>query len=296
MSRPHTHRAADCHETVTKSTLFRVEKRARQIYDVSKLPRRKENGERIMALKGLYWKCTNRHGGINRLIAILLGLTALLLVVMVIPTVREQKRSADEIGCVIALDKAQDMISEEYLFNDWNLTKQEASAVADKSRYSRDNLCPGGGDYFIVRDRDTATGFKVVCGLHDPDTQERARLSSGTALNRLSDELERLRKEEKTPPNKLKIKLNGKTLVCELVDSDPRLLFGTSTDIQRKGVVCYYALVGDADARKAVEDKERLDLSGLKEGDVWYFGYADENHASVWKYRKGWSGDAWAET
>lgn len=247
-----------------------------------------------MPLNGLYRKCADRHGRINRLIAILLALTGILLIFMVIPAVRENTRRANEIGCAIALDKAQGMISREYLFNDWDLTKQEAAAVVDKSRYSRDNLCPGGGDYFIVRDRDTATGFKVVCGLHDPDTKERARLSSGTALSRLSDELERRQKEGEAIPAKLKIKLNGKTLVCQRVDADPRLLFGTATDIDRKGIVCYYALAGDAEARKAVEEKEKLDLSGLKDGDVWYFGYADENHASSWKYRKGWSGDAWA--
>lgn len=247
-----------------------------------------------MFLKEAYRKCASRSGRINRLIAILLALTAVLLIVIVAPSVRRSAENAAEIGCFIALDKAQSMMAEEYMFNGWGLTKQEAAAVVDKSRYSRENLCPGGGDYFIVWKTDAELEYKVVCGLHDADTKERTRLSSGAALMRLSDELKRLQDKGDAVPKNLKIDLNGKKLTCQQVQQDPRLLFGTATDIDRKGVVCYFALVGDEEAREAVEKKEGLDLSDLKEGEVWYFGYADENHASVWKYRKGWSGDAWA--
>lgn len=249
-----------------------------------------------MLLKEIYRKCAERSGRINRLIAILLGLTAVLLIVIVAPSVRRNMENAAEIGCFIALDKAQGMMAEEYMFNDWGLTKQEAAAVVDRSRYSRENLCPGGGDYFIVRKKETSTGYKVVCGLHDADTKERTRLSSGAALTRLSDELKRLQDDGAAVPKEIKIELNGKKLACRQVQQDPRLLFGTATDIDRKGIVCYFALVGDEEAREAVEKKEALDLSGLKEGELWYFGYADENHASVWRYGKGWSGDAWVES
>ena len=248
-----------------------------------------------MACTKICRKWTDRRGGINRLIAILLGLTAILLLVIVMPSVRRSMAKAAEIGCVVALDKAQGMMTEEYLFRAWSLTKQEAAAVVDKSRYGRDNLCPSGGDYFIVPKKDAATGYEVICGLHDADTRERARLSSGAALSRLSDELKRRQEEGEAAPDKVKIQLNGKTLVCQRVDRNPRLLFGTATDIDRKGIVCYYGLVGNQEEREAVEEREAADLSALKEGDVWYFGYADENHASVWICGKGWSGDAWVE-
>ena len=235
------------------------------------------------------------RGGVNRLIAILLGLVGVMLILVALPAYRNYRENAQRIGCALALDKAQGMMAEEYMFNDWGLTKQEAAAVVDRSRYSRENLCPGGGDYFIVRKKESSTEYKVVCGLHDADTKERTRLSAGAALTRLSDELKRLQDDGAAVPKEIKIELNGKKLACRQVQQDPRLLFGTATDIDRKGVVCYFGLVGDEEAREAVEKKEALDLSGLKEGEVWYFGYADENHASVWRCGKGWSGDAWAE-
>lgn len=233
-------------------------------------------------------KHLDSRGGVNRLVAILLGLVAVMLILIAIPAYQKSRYDAERVGCTFALDKAQDMMAVEYLFNDWSMTVQEAAAIVDKSRYERDNLCPGGGDYFITR-KEGVLGYKVVCGLHDTDTRERTRLCSGAVMSRLLEAL----KTDGTSAKKIKVPLNGKKVTCQRVDADPRLMFGTKSDIERKGVVCYYALAGDAEAREAVEQAESIDLSALKEGDMWYFGYADENHASVWKYTKGWSGDAW---
>ena len=233
-------------------------------------------------------KCLDSRGGVNRLVAILLGLVAGMLILIATPAYRKSRYDAERVGCTFALDKAQDMMAVEYLFNDWSMTVQEAAAIVDKSRYERDNLCPGGGDYFIIR-KEGVLGYKVVCGLHDADTRERTRLCSGAVMSRLLEAL----KVGGASAKKTAVRLNGKKMVCRRVDADPGLMFGTKSDIERKGVVCYYALVGDAEAREAVEQAESVDLSALKEGDMWYFGYADENHASVWKYTKGWSGDAW---
>ena len=233
-------------------------------------------------------KCLNSRGGVNRLVAILLGLVAVMLILIALPTYRQSRYNAERVGCTFALDKAQDMMAVEYLFNNWSMTVQEAAAIVDKSRYERDNLCPGGGDYFIIR-QEGVLGYKVVCGLHDADTRERARLCSGAVMSRLLEAL----KHGNASAKKMTVLLNGKKMVCQRVETDPGLMFGTNSDIERKGVVCYYALVGDAEAREAVEQAESIDLSNLKDGDMWYFGYADENYASVWKYTKGWSGDAW---
>ena len=233
-------------------------------------------------------KCLDSRGGVNRLIAILLGLVAVMLILVAVPAYRQYRYDVEGVGCTFALDKAQDTMAVEYLFNNWSMTVQEAAAIVDKSRYARENLCPGGGDYFIIQ-KEGVLGYKVVCGLHDDDTRERVRLCSGAVMSRLLDAL----KDGNASAKKMKVSLNGKKVVCQRVDADPGLMFGTKSDIERKGVVCYYALVGDAEAREAVEQAESVDLSKLQEGDMWYFGYADENHASVWKYAEGWSGDAW---
>ena len=237
-------------------------------------------------------KCADARGGVNRLIAILLFLLVLLLLSIVIPAYLRYQHRAEQIGCTFAVDKADDMMSIETLF-EGSLTVQEAAVVVDKSLYRRDELCPGGGDFFLVHQEENAEKeYKVVCGLHDPDTKERTRLCSGAALKRLLDAIELAQKDGKDPQT-LKIRLNGKNLSCKRVEEKQDVFFGTKMDIDHKGIVCFYALAGDAAARETVEQAEKIDLSKLADGDVWYFAYADENHASVWVYSKGWTGDAW---
>lgn len=239
-------------------------------------------------------KCADRHGRVNRLIGILLALICVLILLIAIPAFLRYKEDMERFGCYVALDKAQDLMAEEYLFNGWNLTVQEAMALVDRSRYERDQLCPGGGDYFIVRRKTSEQPFEVVCGLHDANLKERAQLCSAAALTRLLDALKRAAKKGDASPSKLTVQLNGKNLTCRRVERNPGLQFGTGTDIDRKGIVCYYAVVGDDAQRAEIEDKEGLDLSKLKEGEIWYFGYADANYASVWRYGAGWSGSAWS--
>ena len=247
-----------------------------------------------MLRKRLY----ENHGGVNRLIAILLGLIAALALSIALPVALSYWHDAREFACAMARNKAQSMVAIESMFNDWDLSVQEAAAVVDSTRYARDRLCPAGGDYFIVWEDEPLkqyadTRYKVVCGLHDEDLKERTRLCSGAALSRLAKELERLRKAGDAFPDAAKVRLNGKKLSCERVDANPGLDYGTASDIRRKGTVCYYALAGDAESREAMTKATGTDFSALREGDIWYFGYADPNHASAWTYGKGWSGDAW---
>ena len=240
----------------------------------------------------------NHRGGVNRLIAVLLGLTALLLISIAVPAYLSYQKEAQDFACQMARNKAQSMVAIEDMFSDWSLSSEEAVAVADRTRIERDKLCPAGGDYFIVWSEQPSaqyanTHYKVVCGLHDEDLQERARLCGGAALSRLTKELERQRERGNASPKTLKVQLNGKTLTCRRVEENPGLKFGTSSDIERKGTVCYYGLIGDEESRAALEEAENADFSALREGEIWYFGYADEHYASVWRYGKGWSGDAW---
>ncbi len=241
----------------------------------------------------------NNRGGVNRLIAILLGLIAAILLLITVPIYLEYQAHAQEFACDMARNKAQSMIAIEDMFSDWNLKAEDAAAVADRTRYQRDSLCPAGGDYFILWEEQSDshyadTHYKIVCGLHDINLRERTRLCAGAALSRLAKELERQRSRGNASPKTLKIQLNGKSLTCRRVNENPGLRYGTDSDIERKGTVCYYGLIGDAESRAALQKSENIDLSALQEGELWYFGYADAHYASVWRYGQGWSGDAWA--
>lgn len=251
-----------------------------------------------MLWKRICRKCADRRGGLNRLIAILLALIAALSISIALPFAASYRERASEFACMMARNKAQSMVAIETMFSDWDLSVQEAAAAVDQSKYRRDNLCPDGGDYFIVwmeqANRQYAdTHYKVVCGLHDDDAQERTRLCSGLALSRLLKELESRRKRGDIAPDSVTVRLNGRPLVCRRTEGNPGLQFGTGSDIDQQGTVCYYALMGDEAYRAALEESEGVDFSGLREGEVWYFGYANPDCASVWTYGKSWSGDAW---
>ena len=51
-----------------------------------------------------------------------------------------------------------------------------------------------------------------------------------------------------------------------------------------KGTVICYSITGHSDFGAD---------SGLEEGQVWYFSYADEEHCANWKSDDGWSGDSY---
>ena len=33
--------------------------------------------------------------------------------------------------------------------------------------------------------------------------------------------------------------------------------------------------------------------SGMKEGELWYFAFADEEHCAIWTYHDEWTGDSY---
>ena len=58
----------------------------------------------------------------------------------------------------------------------------------------------------------------------------------------------------------------------------------TTMGLEKAGIVAYYSIVGHSDFGAD---------SAKKEGEIWYFSYADEDHCANWTYREQWTGDSY---
>lgn len=213
--------------------------------------------------------------GINRLIFILLILVIVMGIVIAIPGYRAYRRQAQQIACTVALKKAQDMLDIGFL-NNYSLTYEEAKAIVEKSKWEQDALCPAGGDYYLVEDRQDNQVYRVTCGLHEADTRLRVRLNADHAYQLLTEALAELKERDQEPPEAgFTFTLNGQALPVTRLEEDNGLRWGTASTIDHKGTVCFFSL----------DDT----------GKLTWFVYADENHAAVWLKSDGWMGDAYRE-
>ncbi len=231
-----------------------------------------------MKRKPLHEKLHNDRG-VNRLVAILATLVIVLALAAIYPACRAYKKHADEVGCMAAMKKAQDMLDVEYLMK-YSLTYEEAVAVAERSKWEMDTVCPAGGDYYLVEREDNEQKYRIVCGLHDADACERTRLNARAVYGLLTEALSASARAGETAPERVTVTINGRTLEVERLDEPNELRYGTKSTTGYKGTVAYYSLAED--------------------GSLFWFVYADELHAAVWRatdtrnVRIGWSGDAFS--
>ncbi len=211
--------------------------------------------------------------GISRLIVILLVLVIAMGVIIAIPGYRAYQRHSDQIACTIAMKKAQDMLDIGFLSNS-HLTYKEACAIVEKSKWEQDALCPSGGDYYLIEDRQENQLYRVTCGLHESDTRLRVRLNADHAYQLLNDALAELKAQgQELPEAGFTFTLNGHLLPVTRLEEDNGLRWGTSASLDYQGTVCFFS----------VDDT----------GELNWFVYADENHAAVWLRDDGWVGDAY---
>jgi len=149
-----------------------------------------------------------------------------------------------------------------------------------------DDLCPAGGDVYIVPKADSPMDWEIICGLHCSDSKLRTRLNAYNVREQLKEELLKRRNDENPYPETLDFTLHHKTYTAQLVDEPSGLKRGTKTTIgmEKAGIVCYYSLVGHSDFGAD---------SGLKDGVLWYFSFADEDHCANWDYHDEWTGDSY---
>lgn len=226
-------------------------------------------------------KWRSRRGGVNRVVALLLVLIAVMLVVIALPGWKDYKIRAEKLACEQALKSARDGLIIDYLNNNESGTVQDAMATLDEVLPARANICPAGGTIYLVRNGKGV--FDPICGLHEPDERKRCRLNASRALELAQQALEAAREKSDVIPEELEITLNGKPLTCERVHEALNLRRGTASTHGYEGIVAFYGIAGE----------DGFETQFAKPGDICYFIYADEFRCAAWKAKDDWTGDAY---
>ena len=226
-------------------------------------------------------KLISRRGGVNRAVAVLLVLIAIMLVIIALPDWEVFRYRSEKTACEQAMKTARDGLIIDYLSNFDTGTTEDAMLTLDEVMPGRAEICPSGGTVYLVRSPQGI--FEPVCGLHDSDKKLRVRLNASHALELLRGKLDVARRHGDPEPEAPEIRLNGATLKCERVSEKPSLRRGTATTNGYEGVVCLFGINGEGS----------FSAKMVKKGEICYFAYADENHCAVWRADDGWTGDAY---
>ena len=212
----------------------------------------------------------DKEQSVRRLIWLLIFVVLLLAVMVVLPLIQNREGKAEAYTCTLAIRRAQDAILVEFL-SDPEMTEQEAYVVVDESKLAREDLCPGGGDYYLVPQ--AGGSWRVTCGLHEEDTKLRTKINASRVLALVQDQLANRKRLEMSMDQSLILNINGKPLDVVMLAGDNGLRRGTDYSIDFDGVVSFFSLNAS--------------------DEINWFVYADANHAAVWKINSGWSGDAY---
>lgn len=232
------------------------------------------------------------RGGVSRAVVVLIVLVVIMVIaVIIVPTVIYYRTESKKIGCAAALDTAQRQLDDAYLFAAGKMTKEDAKETVTRVMNGWDDLCPGGGEIYIVESDTDEIGmsgrkYTLVCGIHGSDAKELTRLNSDNAMKKLRDAIRREQINGTQYPESITLTLNGEEITAFLTEKDMDFKRGTkATPGAKTGIVIYYAIVGNGDLGNS---------SDLPDGSVCYFCYADEEHCANWKNTSGWYGDCFA--
>ncbi len=227
--------------------------------------------------------------GVARIIVILAVLVIVMAVIIMIPGYRRYQRLGYSVACATALDSARRQLAADFMLSGWeNDSAEGAQALVAHAMNGWDDLCPEGGTVYIVHNTgetvSTELEWDVICGLHGRDKKRCTRLNADYVLDQLREALNIEQNKGNPYPESLPFTLHGRQYTALLVDEETGLKRGTSTTEGYEGIVAFYSIAGHSDFGAG---------SGAKEGEIWYFSFADETHCAAWKKGDGWSGDSY---
>lgn len=233
---------------------------------------------------------SNNVGAVNRVIALLLVLIAIMLVVISVPLRKAFRYRSECIACEQAMKSAGDGLIIEYLHRRKESNIDEARNTILEVMPGREHICPSGGNIYLIKNDDGI--YEPVCGLHDPDKILRTRLNASCAADLLRESRRKLLAQGNGEPESVEINLNSLPLTCVRVTQEEMIHRGTGTTNGYKGTVAYYGVAGDFTFSAKTAHKGTGDAA---DGDICYFVYADKDHCALWRSNDGWTGDAYEE-
>ena len=225
--------------------------------------------------------------GMAWIFAILLVLIIILSVMSLVPSYKEYQEQGKRLACATALDTARRQLAANFMFEGFeNGSAEDAKKFVSFVMNGWDDLCPDGGNVYIVPKEDSPMDWEIVCGLHCPDKKLCTRLNASNVREQLQEALLALQTEENPYPESLPYTLHGKKGTALLIDEDPKFRRGTRTTqgYEESGIVVFYSLVGHSDFGAD---------SGMKDGELWFFTFADTEHCANWNTRDDWTGDSY---
>ena len=223
-----------------------------------------------------------REDGVSRFVFILIAAVVVLAIAVTVPLVIYYRSQSKQIGCTAALDTATRQMAARYLIEGFK-NEDEVKEWVGFVMNGWDDLCPGGGNIYVVRDENADMPWRLVCGMHGKDKKECCRLNASWVLDRVIEAVNKAVKNGDAIPGTVDLKLNGEKLTVAMTEEVTGIRRGTRTTKGYDGTVAFFGVSG---VGKAGEN------SGLPDGSVCYFSFADPDYCANWKYGDGWTGTA----
>ncbi len=213
----------------------------------------------------------DRRAGVSRAVVLLAVLVTALAVAVAVPGVTGLVRQGEAVGCAAALDSAGRRIVQDYLGGNSDPTPQQVKEVAARAMLGWEDLCPGGGNVYVVA-QEGEPPFRLVCGMHDGDTKLRTRLNAEYVRDQVRQALVEIKQAGEAPPEEVRVELAHRELIVRRAEEELRLSRGTAATRDYEGTVAFYR---------------------EQDGELVWLGFADEHHAAVWDKDHQWSGDSY---
>ena len=220
-------------------------------------------------------------------IVILLVAITVMSIIVLIPNYKAMQRQGQTVACATALDTARRQLASNFMFNGFEDGKaEEAKEFVTFVMNGWDDLCPEGGNCYIIPNTKGEMSWDIVCGLHCADKKLCTRLNAENVREQIIKGLRDARIDGIPFPETLPFTLHHKNYTALLVDEESGLKRGTRLTMgkEKAGIVAYYGIMGHSDFGAD---------SGAKEGSLCYFSFADEEHCANWDYREEWTGDSY---
>ena len=226
-------------------------------------------------------KYKNRRG-LTYFTVLLMLLVLAMLITVLTPVFLRWRDEACRFGCFVASSSARRQLAAESVLIDG---APEAEEIVDEAKNGREDLCVAGGTTYLVENTgENETPFDIVCGLHGNNRKQCTRCNACSVLEQVAQQV-RLAQDRGEPfPTSVTVQLHHRDVIAILVDDYTGIHCGTARTDEYDGVVAFYAIVGHSSFGEG---------SGLKEGSIWYFSYADEEHYAAWSNIRGWTGDSY---